>query len=43
MSTCDFLSSIGVKEANVANYLVLRPLKIVEIIIYNIDIIKSGY
>jgi len=37
----DFPGCMGVKEASVANYLVSRPLKIVEIIVYNIDIIKA--
>ena len=36
-------SSIGVKEAGVTNYLIPRPLKIVEIVIYNADIIKGKY
>jgi len=43
MSVYNFFSNIEVKKASVANYLVLYQLKIIEIIIYNIDIIKSKY
>ena len=43
MSAHDIPSSIKVKEASVTNYLVPRPLKIVEIVVYNVDIIKGGY
>ena len=43
MSVHDFPSNIRVKEASIANYLVPYPLKIVEIVVYNADIIKGGY
>ena len=43
MSAYNLLSSIRVKEASVTNYLVPRLLKIVEIVIYNADIIKCRY
>jgi hypothetical protein len=42
-STDKLFSSIGMKNTNVSNQLISRLLKVVKIVIYNIDIIKSGY
>jgi hypothetical protein len=36
-------SSIKIENINIFNQLISRLLKVVKIIIYNIDIIKSGY
>jgi len=42
-STDKLSSSIEMENISVPNYLVLYLLKVVKIIIYNIDVIKSGY
>jgi len=36
-------SSMEMENTSIPNYLVLCSLKVVKIIIYNIDVIKSGY
>ena len=36
-------SNIEIENANISNQLILRLLKVVKIIVYNINIIKSEY
>ena len=43
MSVHNLPNNIKVKEVGVANYLILCPLKIIKIVIYNADIIKGRY
>jgi len=36
-------SSIGMENTSISKQLISRSLKVVKIVVYNIDIIKSGY